>query len=352
MILLTVNCGSLIAQPTKTGDSERCRVQSAECRVANWKSALPSKLPGSDTLLSKIVTADGTASDSPRVASVAPDGLVIEYPPGGGASVMTKLDFAALQDSPQTEPKGANVFQNEQASLMLAFARQAQHDATTRAVVGSEVTRMPQPIVVNITEPVVQYDYYDMSGSRPAFIGAGMQGHTTAHFACRITSSYQSDQKGNEEAYLVRCESITFELGLTDTITIPNGERGTLRAHEEGHRQINEHFYGHAREAAQRAGKLMLDFRYWQTGQSRGTVDTLQMPSSWARGDTAETQESTAEQAAEIAVQQEYLRYIQLPAAGANKYYDELTDHGRNDVEPEVAVRRAIARFEQAVTTE
>jgi hypothetical protein len=93
----------------------------------------------------------------------------------------------------------------------------------------------------------------------------------------------------------------------------------------------------------------MLDFRYWQSGKSRGTVDIQHMPGTWADGDTAEAQESAAEHAAEIAVQREYLRYTKLPAEQANKYYDELTDHGRNDVDSQVAARRAIAKFEQAV---
>jgi hypothetical protein len=42
----------------------------------------------------------------------------------------------------------------------------------------------------------------------------------------------------------------------------------------------------------------------------------------------------------------EFEKYGTIPAGEANKYYDELTDHGRNAVASSDAVRLALARFQ------
>ena len=42
----------------------------------------------------------------------------------------------------------------------------------------------------------------------------------------------------------------------------------------------------------------------------------------------------------------EYLNHTQDPCEQANKYYDELTDHGRNYMDSDQAVQMAIHRYE------
>jgi hypothetical protein len=58
-----------------------------------------------------------------------------------------------------------------------------------------------------------------------------------------------------------------------------------------------------------------------------------------------ESMELTAVRAAESAVQGQYWLNTRIPAIQASSYYDEITDHGRNGVDPAKAAQEAIHRF-------
>jgi hypothetical protein len=123
-------------------------------------------------------------------------------------------------------------------------------------------------------------------------------------------------------------ESVTIHLGLAVVIMLPQTPSPAMQAHEEGHRTIDEHFYACGRQAAQRIGERVADKEI--TIRSEDIEKATQM----------------ARTRAETDISFEYLKYTEIPTIEANKYYDELTNEGRNNVDPNEAVQKAISRFQ------
>jgi hypothetical protein len=116
------------------------------------------------------------------------------------------------------------------------------------------------------------------------------------------------------------------------TITLPTGEAEKLKAHEGGHEKIVEHFYSVGAQAAQRAGQITADKEYYTF-----------------YGKDFESAKSNALSWAGHLVESEYWKFTRYPCEQANEYYDELTDHGRNNVDSDQAAQEAIRRYELQV---
>lgn len=332
----------------------------------------------SNSLPSRIVTADGIIYTRPKLLNVAPDGLVIEYLLDSGGTGMAKVRFAKLPDILQRQfsydPKKVLSFETEQSNLMSALVQKEQLDEAKQRAMRAEMSRKPDPILVQAADPAVDYQYYDLSGPKPLVIAEGMTGNTRNNFECHSAPTVRLVQKGEEDGdYLFRCEAITVEIGLSNTITLPKGVRQKLMAHEEGHRRINEHFYAFGQQAALRAGKFVLgkefvflyvsnpeDFRrrYAQSVFSQDKRGLLNrdgqllsskqiLPSSSKDLDIIE---ANAVRAAQSTLQGQYWQFTKIPANQANKYYDEITNHGRNDVDSEKAVQEALDHFQPQLT--
>src|SRR5205085_6813694 len=123
-------------------------------------------------------------------------------------------------------------------------------------------------------------------------------------------------------------EAVKISLDLPITIVLPSGASEKLRAHEEGHRKIHEHFYELAERAAQRAGELMMG---------------KQLASSATDFEAAKNE--IIEQAGK-AVDAEYGKYTREPSEQAGLYYDELTAHGSNKIDSDEAAEQAMGRYE------
>jgi len=108
---------------------------------------------------------------------------------------------------------------------------------------------------------------------------------------------------------------------------MPRGDYEKLKDHEEGHRKIVEYFYSLGPAVARQAGGLMA-----------GMEET----SSATDYDAAKTEVFTR---ATDEVETEYMKYIRDLCGQANDYYDELTDHGRNDIDSTQASQEAIRRY-------
>ena len=91
------------------------------------------------------------------------------------------------------------------------------------------MSRTPDLITVHAADPAVGYQYYDLSGPKPSSIAEGMTGNTRSAFGCQSIPTVRLVQKDeNLGDYVFRCEEITMEISLSNTITVPKGARQKL----------------------------------------------------------------------------------------------------------------------------
>jgi hypothetical protein len=286
-----------------------------------------------------IITADGNKYSSATLLSVAPDGLVIEYVPDSGGTGIAKLKFERLPESIQKQfgydPVKASAFEKDQAKAAAALSQQLRQGEKTRAVVQAEMTRAAAAaVVVRCASPVIDYSYYDTAHPRPPSDLPGsarsddFAAATYRQFGCQPDFSVRSIQKRAGGQFHVEFETVTIFLNLSVSITLPDNPSPLLRAHEEGHRSINEHFYACGEQAARRIGDLL---------GARG-VDVRAKDSEAAKRIALSTAQKT--------VREEYRKCITDPAGLANQHYDQLTNHGRNNIDSGQAAQEAISRFE------
>jgi hypothetical protein len=128
---------------------------------------------------------------------------------------------------------------------------------------------------------------------------------------------------------------VTVTLALDDTIFLPEPATPKLRAHEEGHRRINEMVYERDAEQAARDAAANVLARTWQ-----------------GRGDTPEAAEKAATDAAIDALGRRYLARVADRAYAIGTAYDQLTDHGaRLKPDEDEAIQRAFAKHAATSTT-
>ena len=112
---------------------------------------------------------------------------------------------------------------------------------------------------------------------------------------------------------------------LRTTIYLPSGSPAKLRAHEEGHRAIGEHYYGHAESAAQEAAQSLVGRAFEASGADRAAAEQ-------AAGALVRT-----------ALRDAFMRRTHARSAAANVRYDAVTDHGRNAIAEADAIVFVIA---------
>jgi hypothetical protein len=115
---------------------------------------------------------------------------------------------------------------------------------------------------------------------------------------------------------------ITVTLRLNISIWVPNGASPQLIEHEEGHRQISEHYYETADKLAERIAATYMGRRVEIPGTDVGI----------------EANKALQDMAAEITA--EYNK--ELNPGPAQLLYDSITDHGRSDVIVKDAVAHAL----------
>jgi hypothetical protein len=174
---------------------------------------------------------------------------------------------------------------------------------------------------------VVSYAYYDRAGPKPSEISEGMDGDTKYAFGCNPAFAFHVTRLAAGEPFNFQIETVTMHLGLKITITLPKGEYDKLKDHEEGHRIIVEYFYSLGPTVARQAG---------------GLITGIEQTSSATEYEAAKTEVFTR---ATDEVEIEYMKYIRDLCGQANDYYDELTDHGRNNVDSTRAAREAIRHY-------
>lgn len=147
---------------------------------------------------------------------------------------------------------------------------------------------------------------------------------TRSSFECRAGVTYQiltNEQIGDHWHAVIRIARVHFSVRLIDTIFLPMGAPILLRAHEEGHREMNERVYKEGIPVARAAAAAILTHN-WQ-----------------ADGPDAE---AAAKAASDVAVNQMCQDYLAGTAARASRLgdiYDRFTSHGRNQMYVANAIR-------------
>jgi hypothetical protein len=155
------------------------------------------------------------------------------------------------------------------------------------------------------------------------------------NFNCQVQLKYEVAEQGTSSragvgraSVSARIRRIQMTLTLHNKIYIPRGGNAKIRAHEEGHRIINERVYEDAERIA-RAAALEVLTQTW-----RGS------------GDDAGAAGKAATDEAVRKLCDTYLAGTADKAHRVGQIYDELTDHGRNTRLGEAdAIRQAFARF-------
>jgi hypothetical protein len=146
---------------------------------------------------------------------------------------------------------------------------------------------------------------------------------------CNTTFELSASVRYSAEALSpTRARIYVDELDLTTRLSFDiywvEGGPSKLRAHEEGHRAIGEHYYATAPAVAADIGRRLIG----------ATFD--------GEGPTPQAAQRDAFDEVVGAIQREYLARVRIPSATANERYDEITRHGLEDIDEAAAIALAI----------
>ncbi len=125
----------------------------------------------------------------------------------------------------------------------------------------------------------------------------------------------------------VRVASVIVRLSLQTTEWLPNGAREDVKAHEAAHSQIAQTHYKDAQDKARDLSQKYID----QTLTGEGA--------------TIEAARRDAIAKANQELCSAYLTAVERPSARVNDLFDEITNHGRKNIEIDEAIRQAFERY-------
>jgi hypothetical protein len=182
------------------------------------------------------------------------------------------------------------------------------------------------PVRVQREEPVVERAEFDprrpprdMPELTPPESGVCK---TTFELSASVTYSAERLSRTTARVYVDELDIVTrlrFHI-----FTVKNGP-AKLRAHEEGHRAIGEHYYEDAAQIAGDIGRRLIGATFDGTGVDQEGAQ----------------QDGFGKVVAEI--ERAYMARVRVPSASANERFDEITNHGLNPIDETEAVRLAIA---------
>jgi len=284
-----------------------------------------SSAQGNEGTLSSLVVGESRYTNV-TVLSVTSTDIYFSHNRGFGNAKLSELE-PALQQRFHFNPERAAA----------QTARQHQSNALyvqslTNAPRGEKLPVFPDLVsTIEATPPVVEYQYYSMSGPRPPHLGPKAVGNTRCTFNCDPKITWQSMSRKAEHGFNWRIAEVKLALSLPINITLPEGATARTKAHEEGHRKIHEHFYARCTEVARRLSEALRERNFISFESELSKVE-----------------EKLTAQAKGI-IQVSYYKQAIEPSRWANNYYDEITDHGKNGMDPNEAVAKAIARYEPEI---
>jgi len=104
------------------------------------------------------------------------------------------------------------------------------------------------------------------------------------------------------------------------------GAPSKLRAHEEGHREISEHYYRNAEDAVRAAARPLIGRMFTGEGANRKSAEQHAM-----------RQITTA-------LEEGYMTRTRIRSMAANERYDEITQHGLNAIDEAEAIAMVVDR--------
>lgn len=257
------------------------------------------------------------------VTSVTATDIYFTYSRGMGNAKLKDLD-SKLKARFHYDPRRAREQEKEQAQASALYASQLRNAP-------KPAPRQPEfnpTVTVAAAASKVAYQYYRPTrAGRPRDFDKKVLAQTQPVFNCHSDFVILSTTKGPDGLFRVRFASVKISIGLPVTIILPLNPTAKTRAHEEGHRKISEHYYALGERAAQHAGETVVARGYVSYAQDLDAAE--QEVIEWARR----------------AVRAEYWRYTWVPSGKANRYYDQITDHGANDMDSDRAVEQAIKKF-------
>lgn len=123
----------------------------------------------------------------------------------------------------------------------------------------------------------------------------------------------------------VEIDAVDFVLDLQIDIWAMNGAPKKLLAHEEGHRQIAEHYYRDADKIAQRLGKQFIGKKAQGTGPNK----------------QAATDAATHKLLSELNLA--YMAETRVRCSACQKRYDKITNHSLIPIPEDEAIKQALA---------
>ncbi len=179
-------------------------------------------------------------------------------------------------------------------------------------------------VVVKQTPPDLKTRSFDPKhpASEMPPLKPGEAAVTESKFGCGVQIEVEVSQQPGEKP-VMKITGVNATLKLAIVIWLPTDTTKKIKAHEEGHRQISETSYKNAKQTAEIIGAKFIGRQL--TAASMSERDTQPVIRK-ACNDFCE----------------QYLGVIEVPSQKVQERYDEITDHGRNDVPEKDAIARAM----------
>lgn len=145
---------------------------------------------------------------------------------------------------------------------------------------------------------------------------------TTFELSAGVSYSAERLTGGSARIYVDGLEIVTK---LRIDIFTARSSPAKLRAHEEGHRAIGEHYYRSSGTIAEDIGRRLIGRSY----EGRGADDE------------AAQRDAFGKVVAEL--ERAYMARVRVPSAAANERFDELTNHGLAAIDESEALALALA---------
>lgn len=194
-------------------------------------------------------------------------------------------------------------------------------------------------VTITRKPPVVEHKTFDPA-HRPTDmppLSGNEAAVTQSMFECQVAVDYQIvSRKPADGGWVtaIKLDGVRMTLTMKVVIWLPEHAPAQLKAHEEGHREIDERAYGDADRTARQIGQAM-------DGQ---TIT--------GEGATSQASEKQATDSAAAMLCRSYIERVAKRAARIGDRYDQITAHGTRAQPPqEEAIRQAFARDEEAPTT-
>ncbi len=145
---------------------------------------------------------------------------------------------------------------------------------------------------------------------------------TTFELGANVTYSSERLSATRARIYVDELDIVTR---LRFDIYTVRGAPPKLRAHEEGHRAIGEHYYRDAARVAEEIGRRLIGETFVGTGADQ----------------RAAQRDGFEQVVAEI--ERAYMARVRIPSAAANERFDAITNHGLEPIDEAAAVALALA---------